>query len=158
MTTRRVRPLASAASTESTPPECTSTRREANARLVFGKSNAMRAGLSMVKGRGSGAGPLMCNFNCTCCPDNVCTSMDSSLFKSAACVLNVSADKAASTIARLAARILNLIILKFSLWPQSFNANEAGRSMYPPRPSGMISTRVILAPLMSVTFPSFCPR
>jgi hypothetical protein len=39
--------------------------------VVFGRSNAMRAGLSMVNGIGSGAGPLRCNLSCTCCPDNV---------------------------------------------------------------------------------------
>ena len=71
LTTTRVRPLASAASTVSTPPDRTSMRRDASARLVFGRSNAMRAGLSMVKGSGSGAGPLMCNFSCTCWPDKV---------------------------------------------------------------------------------------
>ena len=58
LTTSRVRPLASAASTLSTPPECTSMRREASASVVFGRSSAMRAGLSMVNGSGSGAGPL----------------------------------------------------------------------------------------------------
>ena len=58
LTTRRVRPLASAASTVSTPPERTSMRRDASASVVFGRSKAMRAGLSMVKGSGSGAGPL----------------------------------------------------------------------------------------------------
>ena len=60
-------------------------RRDASASVVFGKSNAMRAGLSMVNGRGSGAGPLMCSFSCTCWPDSVWTSMDSSLSGSAAC-------------------------------------------------------------------------
>ena len=65
-TTRRVRPLASAASTVSTPPERTSKRRDASAKVVFGRSNAMRAGLSMVNGSGSGAGPLRCSLSCTC--------------------------------------------------------------------------------------------
>ena len=59
-------------------------RRDASASAVFGKSNAMRAGLSMVNGSGSGAGPLMCSLSCTCWPDSVCTSMDSSLTGSAA--------------------------------------------------------------------------
>ncbi len=66
LTTTRVRPLASAASTVSTPPERTSKRRVVSARVVFGRSNAMRAGLSIVKGRGSGAGPLKCSLSCTC--------------------------------------------------------------------------------------------
>ena len=59
-------------------------RRDASASVVLGRSNAMRAGLSMVNGRGSGAGPFKCSFSCTCWLDNVCTSMDSSLSGSAA--------------------------------------------------------------------------
>ena len=59
-------------------------RRDASASVVFGRSNAMRAGLSMVNGSGSGAGPLKRSFSCTCWPDNVCTSMASSLSGSAA--------------------------------------------------------------------------
>jgi len=77
-------PIGFRATTESTPPECTSTRREASAKVVSGKSKAIRAGLSIVKGMGSAGGPLRCNLSCTCWPDNVCTSMDSSLFGSAA--------------------------------------------------------------------------
>ena len=43
-------------------------RREASASVVFGRSKAMRAGLSMVNGSGSGAGPLRCSLSCTCWP------------------------------------------------------------------------------------------
>ena len=112
LTTRRERPLASAASTVSTPPERTSMRRDASASVVFGRSKAMRAGLSMVKGSGSGAGPLKCSLSCTTCPD-VCTSMLSSLSGSAPCARTpaVNADRATSARPPIVAvRILNLIM------------------------------------------------
>ena len=40
----------------------------------------------------------------------------------------------------------------------SFKASPAGRSIYPPRPSGTISTRLILVVLISVILPSAWPR
>ncbi len=78
-------------------------RRDGSASVVFGKSNAMRAGLSIVNGKGSGAGPLRCSFSCTCWPESVCTSMDSSLVGSAACALKLSADNAISAMAPIIA-------------------------------------------------------
>ena len=38
-------------------------RRDGSARVVFARSKAMRAGLSMVNGSGSGAGPLKCSLS-----------------------------------------------------------------------------------------------
>ena len=82
--------------------------------MVFGRSNAMRAGLSMVNGSGSGAGPLKCSFSCTCWPD-VCTSMDLELERLRALREDPEiaiADKATSAMAPIiAVRILNLIML-----------------------------------------------
>lgn len=48
-------------------------------------------------------------------------------------------------------------ILAFSLKTHSVSASEAGRSMYPPRPSGTISIMEILVLVMLATRPSFCP-
>ncbi len=55
--TRRVRPAASAASTESTPPERISMRRDGSASAVFARSSEIRAGLSIVNATGSAGGP-----------------------------------------------------------------------------------------------------
>ncbi len=42
-------------------------RREGSASVVFGRSKEMRAGLSMVKDIGCGAGPESCRVSCSCC-------------------------------------------------------------------------------------------
>jgi hypothetical protein len=60
----------------------------------------------MVNGSGSGAGPLMCSFNCTCWPDKVCTSIDVSCTGSAARAVKLIAANATNAIAHvIAARI-----------------------------------------------------
>ena len=48
-------------------------------------------------------------------------------------------------------------ILAFSLKTHSVSASEAGRSMYPPTPSGTISRMEILVLATPTTRPSFCP-
>jgi len=46
-----------------------------SASAIFGKSNEMRAGLSMVNDSGCGAGPDKRIVSCNCWPGSVCTSM-----------------------------------------------------------------------------------
>ena len=50
-------------------------RREGNASVVPGRSKEMRAGLSMVKDSGCGAGPERRMVSCSCWPLSGCTSM-----------------------------------------------------------------------------------
>ncbi len=72
--TSRVRPEASAATIVSTPPDLTSMRRESSASDVPGRSTARRAGLSMVKVTGAGAGPSSTRRTSTCSPGCGCSS------------------------------------------------------------------------------------
>src|SRR5579883_2191342 len=51
-------------------------RREGSASVVFGRSIAMRAGLSMVKESGCGAGPERCRVSCMRSLGSGCTSID----------------------------------------------------------------------------------
>ncbi len=72
--TTRERPEASAATMLSRPAWRTSMRREVRPSAVFGRSKEMRAGLSMVKATGCGAGPFSRSAISRRWPGSVCTS------------------------------------------------------------------------------------
>src|SRR5512141_74289 len=107
LNTTRVRPEASAATIESTPPAFTSTRRDSSATVVPGRSTARRAGLSMAKATGCGAGPSSTRRTSSCSPGCGCSSTLVSrlcAWAKAACAANASTPASATSAAGLAAR------------------------------------------------------
>ena len=151
----------------------TSMRRESSASAVFGRSSEMRAGLSMVKATGCGAGPSS-------------TSAHLELFAGLRLQLDLGRVGSAPGRKRPARRMRVPRPARRApqAWPRrrwrcapcggcsratisghsrilladhSLSASAAGRSMKPPRPSGTISVSEILPSSMAVMRPSFCP-
>ena len=139
--TMRVRPLASAASTVSTPAEATSMRCEGSASVTPGRSSEMRAGLSIVKLIGSGAGPDKCIVSCTCLPPIVCTSMDCSELPVASaawapCMTKVAARQASASPSALRRwwkavdrfiRLLSIPVTRSGPGPRDVRCSRPGR-------------------------------
>ena len=96
--TTRVRPPASAVTTELSGPTPTLVRRRSIFRLVPGRSNAIRAGSVIVKLSGSGAAPLSCSSSCTCWPGKVTTLMSSSCMVLCAAAGRANRQTSAATI------------------------------------------------------------
>ena len=176
LTTTRVRPWASTAVRLSATPIPMSCERCARPLLVSGKSNAIRAGLSIVKLSGAGAGLLRVRVICALFPGNPATSTDCRVLPelvSAAhteAVLPIIRQAAANRLRHVLWPLCLIDLIKVasfvckrsdmvtlitvsSLWDYSLIAIEAWRSIQPPIPSGTISVSSTSYSVIRIIFP-----
>jgi len=122
--------MASAATTESTPPEWTSHaargQRQHRVRQIEGDPRRLVDGEG--HGLGGRSGQVQLELHLLARQGLHLDGLEFVRIRGVS--LEIEPGDRGHTIARVvAARILKLIMLKFSLWPQLFNANEAGRSI-----------------------------